>query len=103
MKHVFTPTTLLKHARCGALLLALGAAGPAARAQTFGPPTDYAVSVQPYGVALGDLNGDRRPDLVVSNSNIQQTRVGVGSVSVLLALPGGGLGPPSIYEAGPTP
>jgi hypothetical protein len=34
----------------------------------FGPPTDFAVGVQPFSVAVGDFNGDGKQDLAVANS-----------------------------------
>jgi hypothetical protein len=34
---------------------------PAYGAVTFGPAQNYAVGIQPYGVALGDFNGDGKP------------------------------------------
>ena len=33
---------------------------------TLGPPSVYKLPGQPYGIAAGDLNGDRHPDLVVT-------------------------------------
>jgi Ca2+-binding RTX toxin-like protein len=44
---------------------------------TFRPKTDYAVGLYPDAIALGDLNGDHRLDIVTGNAN-------GGSVSVLL-------------------
>ena len=38
---------------------------------------DFAVGTNPRSVAMGDVNGDGRPDLAVANS-------GAGTVSVLL-------------------
>jgi choice-of-anchor C domain-containing protein len=46
-------------------------------AVSFASPTSYAVGAQPKSVAVGDLNGDGRLDLVTANSN-------TGYVSVLL-------------------
>ena len=34
----------------------------------FQPRVDYAVGPSPYGVAVGDFNGDGKPDLVVANN-----------------------------------
>src|SRR5439155_17727119 len=41
-----------------------------ASAQAFGPRTDFATGDSPYSVAIGDLNGDGRPDLAVANFGI---------------------------------
>ncbi len=47
---------------------------------SFGAAASYGIGVSPQGVALGDLNGDGRPDLVVAN-DVNNTSA---SVSVLL-------------------
>jgi hypothetical protein len=44
---------------------------------TFGPQRTYTVGSQPYAVAVADVNGDGKPDLIVANS-------GSDTVSVLL-------------------
>ncbi len=36
---------------------------------TFAAKVDYTTGTQPYGVAIGDLNGDGKADLAVANSN----------------------------------
>jgi uncharacterized repeat protein (TIGR01451 family) len=60
-----------------ALLVSLGSPATSA-AVTFGPPTDYPVGTSPAAVAVGDFNGDGKPDLAVANS-------GSNFVSILLA------------------
>ena len=79
MKHLSTSaTSFLRLARRGALLLALGAAGPAAWGQSFGPHIDYPTgSSIPYGVAVGDVDADGHLDIVSG---------GLGSVLVLPGL-----------------
>ena len=47
----------------------------------------------PYGVAVADVNGDGRPDIVTANSNLN-------SAGVLLGLVGGGFAPVSPYSTG---
>ena len=44
---------------------------------TFGPQSSYAAGTHPSAVAVGDFNGDGKPDLAVANKND-------GTVSVLL-------------------
>ena len=46
-------------------------------APSFAAPRSYGTGRAPWSVAIGDLNGDRRPDLVAANT-------GANSVSVLL-------------------
>src|SRR5207237_352696 len=50
---------------------------PGATIPTFGPQQTFATGTQPRFVAVGDVNGDGKPDLVVGNAND-------GTVSVLL-------------------
>jgi len=55
----------------------------AAHPGSFLPPVTYATQAQPVDVAVADLNGDGKPDLVVANLGPTPT----GSVSVLLQDP----------------
>jgi len=48
-----------------ALLITLALHGAAYASRGFLPAVNYGVGKQPLQVAIGDLNGDRRPDLVV--------------------------------------
>ena len=63
---------------------------------TFGTQTPYAVGIQPYAVAVGDFDGDGKPDLAVTN-------VGDDTVSVLLGRGGGGFQAPATYDTGSAP
>ncbi|MEG4634594.1 FG-GAP-like repeat-containing protein, partial [Microcoleus sp. AR_TQ3_B6] len=36
---------------------------------TFAPTVDFPTGVRPYGVSIGDINGDGSPDVAVANSN----------------------------------
>jgi len=54
---------------------------------SFAPKTDFVTGNLPYGLAVGDLNGDGRPDLIVTNS-----ATNVNSVSILQSV----VGAPSI-------
>ena len=62
-------------------LLVLGgsvsAAAPPARRLRCAPARSYATGHTPLSVAIGDLNGDGKPDLVTANLN-------AGTVSVLI-------------------
>ena len=59
---------------------------------TLKKPATYKLPGMPYGIAAGDLNGDHRPDLAVTNL--------AGYVSVLLNDGKGGFGKSIAYSAG---
>ena len=63
---------------------------------TFQPQTMYAVGVTPFAVAIADLNGDGKLDLVTANTNTG-TNVSTGSVSVLLGNGDGTFQPKTDY------
>lgn len=90
-KSAITPTKLfiLLLATC---LLALFAATPAF-AQSFAAPTSYPVGNNPFGSALGDFNGDGKPDLAVAN-------ISTNNVSVLLGNGDGTFGTKTDYDVG---
>ncbi len=62
----------------------------------FGPPTSFAVGLTPYSVAVGDFNGDGKPDLATAN-------FGGGTVSVLLGNGNGTFGPATDFKVGSNP
>ena len=64
---------------CAGLALTLGVAALfASSAPSFAPARNYGTGAEPVSVAIGDLNGDREPDLVTANF------IEDGAVSVLL-------------------
>lgn len=63
---------------------------------SFGAATSYVTgsgNTQPTGIAIGDINNDSRPDLIVTNYSIS-------TVSVLLGQTGGTFGAAATYSAG---
>ena len=72
----------------------------------FAAKTDYAVGSGPVSVAVGDFNGDGKPDLVTVNSGIYNSATGNydnPSVSVLLNNGNGTFAARRDYAAGNTP
>jgi hypothetical protein len=67
---------------------------------TFQPPAIYGVGAGPTSLAVGDLNGDHMPDIVVTDA---AGGVGAGNVSVLLNNGDGTLQPALTFPAGQTP
>jgi VCBS repeat-containing protein len=63
---------------------------------TFQPQTMYAVGVTPFAVAVGDLNGDGKLDLVTANTEFGPD-VNPGSLSVLLGNGDGTFQPKTDY------
>ena len=61
-----------------------------------GPATNFAASGSPEGIAIADLNGDGKPDLVFANG-------GSNSISVMLGDGAGGFGPRTVFAAGQFP
>ena len=82
------------------LSLLLGTFGPATATDglLFAPPLSFATGNNPVAVAIGDLNGDGKPDLAVANAGYPSY-----NVSVLLGNGDGTLGPKTDYGtfAGP--
>ncbi len=99
-----------------------GSAGSSGSGLSFGPAVEYLTHAGSFLVALGDLNGDGKPDLAVANYSVPPSTVdagGVGgigsgtggsgtggtpgttpgSVSVFLSA-AAGYGPPQLYAAG---
>jgi hypothetical protein len=63
---------------------------------TFAPKVDYTTGAGTVSVAIGDLNGDGRPDLVTTNNTWD-------TVSVLLGASNGTFAPQVTYLAGASP
>ena len=102
MKNLF-PAAFSHPARPLAALALLLATAGTAQAQT---PASFAAIVSystgtggsPTSVAVGDVNGDGRPDLVTANSS----NIGTGTAGVLLGLVGGGFATMTNYPTGST-
>lgn len=62
-------------------------------AQSFASPVSYAVGSNPYAGALGDFNGDGKPDLAVANNSTR-------NISVLLGNGDGTFGVKTDYDVG---
>ncbi|MFD2721736.1 T9SS type A sorting domain-containing protein [Hymenobacter monticola] len=97
MPHLSSPTHLRRARLLAALGLLLATAG-GAQAQTpasFAPTSTYPTGLNtfPYNVAVADMNGDGRQDIVTVNSS-------GGSVGVLLGRSGGGFAPINTYLTG---
>jgi predicted NUDIX family NTP pyrophosphohydrolase len=78
----------------------VGAAAPTGSAPSFAAARSYATGRAPLSVAIGDLNGDRRPDLAVANSGLD---VDGKTVSVLLNKHDGSFGAKRDYTTGRGP
>ena len=79
---------------CVAVLVLLAPTGAsAATPVSFQPAETYPVHSSPYAVAVGELTGDGRSDVVSANSQ-------TGDVSVLLSEPDGKLAPAINYSVG---
>jgi hypothetical protein len=70
-------------------------AGGSARAPSFAAAKYYAVGRSPLAVAVADVNGDRRPDVLAANAP--------GSISVLLNRGHGRLAPQQSFKVGVDP
>jgi hypothetical protein len=63
---------------------------------TFGLKREYRTGVKPVSVAIGDLSGDRKPDIVTANN-------GASTVSILVNSGGGTFRPKLDYRTGSEP
>lgn len=99
-------STVPKVLLAGTALLACGtvAGATGSRGLSFARPVLLAASPNPAAVAIGDLNGDGKPDLAVANGTVDsQDEDAVGTVSVRLNRGDGTFKPRRDYVAGPGP
>src|SRR5262249_57843539 len=85
----------------GTVSVLLNTTAAGATIPSFAPQQTFATGTQPSSVAVGDVNGDGRPDLLVANT-------GSGTVSVLLNTTAAGatnpsFAPPQTYATGTQP
>ncbi|HSB39231.1 MAG TPA: FG-GAP-like repeat-containing protein [Gaiellaceae bacterium] len=79
-----------------------GASG--GKAVSFAAPKLLAATPTPAGIAIGDLNGDGKPDLAVANGTVDsEDEDAVGTVSIRLNRGDGTFRPRRDYKAGPGP
>jgi hypothetical protein len=78
-----------------------GAAGD--HAVSFASPALLAATPTPAGIAIGDLNGDGKPDLAVANGSVDPDEGQVGTVSIRLNRGDGTFKPRRDYEDTPGP
>ncbi len=89
------PDIVTANAGANTVSVLLGNSGPLGTGG-FGPRSDNTVGAFPASVAIGDLNGDGRLDLVTTNE-------GTNTVSVLLGSGSGGFGTKTDFATGATP
>src|SRR5437867_7290500 len=81
---------------CAVWLMLLWAGPAIAQGFSVGVRLDFATGAGPRSVAIGDLNGDGKPDLAVANES-------VNTVSVLLGNGAGGFGAKTDFATGTNP
>jgi hypothetical protein len=73
---------------------------------TFQPAREFDVGINPSSLAVADVNGDGKPDLIVVNGGTYNPTTGKfdnSGVSVLLGKGDGTFGPPRTFDAGYRP
>ena len=90
-----------------ALLLAGAAPTPTGLAQidasSFAPKADFATGSNPYGVALGDFDGDGKPDMAVTTAGATSALVVFRNTSTPGAIDATSFAPPVSFPTGTNP
>src|SRR5262249_7620588 len=87
--------TVFNNSGSGSLVVLLGKGDG-----TFQAPVSYPVGAQPLSIAIADLNGDGKPDIIVANTTAADN---AGTVDVLLGKGDGTFAAPVVYNAGVIP
>jgi elongation factor P hydroxylase len=94
------PDLVVANLNANSVSVLLNTTAPGAAAPSFAPKVDFAAGAYPYSVAVADLNGDGKPDLVVANLNVSvllNTTV-IGAATIVPDFP-----PAAVFATGAVP
>ena len=77
------PDIVVASALSDAVSVLLNTTEPGAGAPSFAPKVDFSIGANPRSVVVGDVNGDGRPDLVVSNRDSDTVSVLMNTSGIL--------------------